>query len=151
MNYISRDIVLLEVPGEISLGYSITGCIMRCKGCHSPDLWSAKNGIPLTDDIITSDIESNLPFITCLLFFGGEWCPDELISKLKIAKNYNLATCLYTGENKDGIPRQILQHLTYIKCGSYVAELGGLDSKITNQKLINLVTGEDLTSKFQGR
>ncbi len=148
MNYISREIVLLEVPGEISLGYSITGCNMRCPGCHSPDLWSAKNGILLTDAIVTADLNSNLPYVTCLLFFGGEWCQDELISKLKIAQHKNLATCLYTGNDIENIPYTILQNLTYIKHGRYIQEKGGLGQRTTNQRLINLKTGEDLTRKF---
>ena len=42
------QIVLQEVPGEISLCFSISGCSIQCKGCHSPFSWKKDNGSILT-------------------------------------------------------------------------------------------------------
>ena len=34
LRYVHEDIVWQEVPGEVSLAYSIAGCPLRCPGCH---------------------------------------------------------------------------------------------------------------------
>ena len=39
MYYYDFQVVLQEVPGEISLCFSISGCDKHCEGCHSPFLW----------------------------------------------------------------------------------------------------------------
>ena len=36
--------VLQEVPGEISLALSISGCPLRCKGCHSTETYKTDFG-----------------------------------------------------------------------------------------------------------
>ena len=47
LKYLYTKEVFLEVPSEISLGVSITGCTIHCYGCHSRELWEDK-GNPLT-------------------------------------------------------------------------------------------------------
>lgn len=39
MRFSAKDIVFQEVPGEVALAYTITGCTVGCKGCHSVDSW----------------------------------------------------------------------------------------------------------------
>ena len=51
LRYISTSIVLQEVPDEISLAISISGCTHKCDGCHSAYLWENK-GKYLTDNIV---------------------------------------------------------------------------------------------------
>lgn len=147
MRFISRQIVFREIPEEITLSYLIAGCQLRCKGCHSSDSWSVKSGEELSLSRFCKDIQKYRTSISCVLFMGGEWEPVSLIFRLKIAKACGLQTALYTGEAE--IPQTIRLHLDYLKTGRYVAQLGGLDSPLTNQRLINLNTGICLNHYFQ--
>ena len=146
-NCIAPSIVFQEVPDEISLCFSITGCKVGCKGCHSTELWNEKQGMALTNARFIDCLNKYKGLITCVCFFGGEWQPQALIEKLLIANNLGLKTCLYSGENHIDI--NISQHLTFLKTGKWTAELGGLNSTITNQKFYNLKTGENLNHLFK--
>lgn len=77
---------------------------------------------------------------------GGEWEPDGLIERLKVVQSFGFKTALYTG--LDEIPVSIQAHLNYLKLGPYVAELGGLSSARSNQRLINLKTNELMNHYF---
>ena len=85
-------------------------------------------------------------FISCILFFGGEWQPHELINRLKIARQQGFKTCLYSGRND--ISNQIKPHLDYLKLGKYDQTLGGLASATTNQRFYDLTTNQIINSKF---
>lgn len=145
-NCLPPNIVFQEVPDEISLCFSITGCKVGCKGCHSTELWSEEYGSPLTNKSFIAWLKKYHNLISCVIFFGGEWQSNALIEKLIIANNFGLKTCLYTGENHINI--NISQHLTFLKTGHWQAELGGLDSVTTNQVFRNLQTGEKLNHLF---
>lgn len=146
LTYVDCQVVLQEVPDNISLCFSICGCPLSCKGCHSPFLRKKENGQTLTNQIYKNYIEKYEGFISCVLFMGGEWCQRDLIEKLKIAKKYGLETCLYTG--MDDVSEDIKKHLTWIKTGPWIQELGGLESHRTNQRFIEVKTGKILNSKF---
>lgn len=146
MNYSEHHIVLAEIPGEVSLSFSVTGCDMACRGCHSPELQSASTGQELTPEFLKSLMDSNAGFISCVLFLGGEWEPLVLIPLLQIVKGYGLKTALYTGRTK--VSGELLSHLDYLKTGPYIEKLGGLQSTTTNQKLIEVNTNLDITHKF---
>jgi len=145
-NCISPSVVFQEVPNEISLCFSITGCKVGCKGCHSTELWQAKNGMALTNQTFIQWLKKYQGLISCVVFFGGEWQASALIEKLLIAKNFGLKTCLYSGEQY--IDLNISQHLDFLKTGKWQAELGGLDSSTTNQVFRDLTTGEKLNHLF---
>jgi anaerobic ribonucleoside-triphosphate reductase activating protein len=147
MKYYQYDVLMQEIPGEISLTFSIHGCPNDCKNCHWRDWGDPTN--ELTFDIFKSIVQRYTGYFTCILFMGGEWEPDTLIQFLKYAKDNNTKTGLYTG--LDTITNDIQQHLDYLKTGRYIPSLGGLDSQTTNQKLINLNTGEILNKHFHRR
>ena len=89
--------------------------------------------------------------ISCVLFMGGEWQPKALQKMLVIVKQAGLKACLYTGlerEELEAVSDGILPYLTYLKTGRWQMELGGLDSPTTNQKFIDLRTGEVLNRLF---
>jgi len=140
------QIVFQEVPGEVSLCFSISGCPLQCKGCHSPFLWKEGNGYLLTEDFFENKINQYSNLATCVLFMGGEWHEKELISFLKLAQNKKYKTCLYTGEEK--ISDEILNQLTWIKTGKWQQSLGGLNSEKTNQKFIDVKTNQILNNLF---
>ena len=146
LRYHDIQIVLQEVPNHISLCFNITGCPLRCKGCHSPFLWKNGSGEILTDVVFISFIEKYKNMISCILFMGGEWEEEDLIQKLKIAKTKGLETCLYTGY--DDVSKEIKNQLTWLKTGAWIAEQGGLDSPITNQKFVEIKTNTLLNNLF---
>ena len=84
--------------------------------------------------------------ISCVLFMGGEWEEEDLINKLKTAEDNGLNTCLYTG--MEDVSNEIKNHLTWLKTGPWIAELGGLDSSETNQKFIEVKTNKLLNHYF---
>ncbi len=145
-NCIVPSIVFQEVPNEISLCFSITGCKVGCKGCHSTELWHEQNGMALTKQNFIQWLKKYQGLISCVVFFGGEWQPKALIEKLQIAKSYGLKTCLYSGEKHIDI--SISQHLNFLKTGAWHEVLGGLESPKTNQVFRNVITGEKLNHLF---
>lgn len=146
MYYSSIQIVLQEVPGEISICFSICGCKLRCKGCHSPILWKENNGQELSMDVFKSTLKTYKQFASCVLFMGGEWHQKELIHYLHYARDMGYKTCLYTGE--EAISPDIRKHLTWIKIGEWIEERGGLDTPTTNQKFIEVQSNKLLNHLF---
>jgi len=147
LKFSSYDIVMQEIPNEVSLVFSIVGCKLACKGCHSSYLWDENSGEELTDKVFTDLLNKYNGLISCVLFMGGEW-EENLISKLKIAKSLGLKTALYTGLPRKKVNTKIIEQLNFLKTGRWVEKLGGLSSETTNQKLINLQTGEILNKHF---
>ena len=139
-------VVMQEVPGEIRLCFTISGCPLRCDGCHSPFLWKEGSGSKISEKAYGDILHRYFGFATCVVFMGGEWHPEELVFYLKFAKEQGYKTCLYTGLDK--VNQKILDHLTYIKTGAWMAELGGLSSKTTNQKFIEVKTNRVLNHLF---
>ena len=143
LKYLYSKQIFSEIPEEITLGISISGCQIRCYGCHSRDLWEDK-GTPLTVKELHKLIEKNKG-ITCVCFFGGEHAIDELKTLLSSVPRC-LKTAWYCGldliNKKD---KDIYKYLDYIKLGHFDLELGGLDSPTTNQRLYKLNHLEDGT------
>ena len=146
MRYLSHQITFQEIPDEISLSFLITGCPLKCKGCHSTDSWNPAAGQLLTVEVLAEFILKYRHAITCVLFLGGEWESENLIALLKLCKAQNLKTALYTG--LESVNSAISDELTFLKTGSWIKKLGGLASRQTNQKLVNLKTGKILNSYF---
>lgn len=145
-NCIAPTVVFQEVPNEISLCFSITGCKVGCKGCHSTELWNENYGMSLSKNNYLHWLKKYKGLISCVVFFGGEWQPNALIEKLLIARNLGLKTCLYSGEKHIDI--NISQHLDFLKTGDWRAELGGLESVTTNQIFRDMNTGKKLNHLF---
>ena len=140
------------MPDEITLGISISGCQVRCKGCNQRELWEDK-GEELNVKSLEKLLEEHKG-VTCICFFGGEHSIDEL-SELMAYVHYHacLKTAWYCG--LDMIPKDkmgIIEYLDFLKIGHYDEELGGLDSPTTNQRLYkieHLHVKVDITSKLQ--
>lgn len=138
----SCKVTFQEIPTEVSLTFSITGCKNNCAGCHSPHL-KKDDGKELTEKLLDNLIKQN-KYITCVTFLGGD--RKEIINLLNICKNNNKKTALYSGKNT--VDNNIKQYLNYLKLGEYNQELGPLISKTTNQRLYNLDKNEDITYMF---
>lgn len=155
LKYLYCKEVFSEVPGEISLGISISGCQVHCRGCHSRELWEDK-GSPLTIAELQS-LLSKHQGITCLCLLGGEHDIDALTELFQYAHK-RVRTAWYCG--LDMIPKDklgILQYLDFVKIGHYDQDLGALGSPLTNQKFYKVkplpnsdcCQLTDITIKFQ--
>ena len=150
LKYLYKSIVFQEIPDETSLALAISGCQIRCEGCHSRELWEDR-GTPLTVEHVLDLIEQNKG-ITCLLLLGGERDLDSLSEIFKQAST-KVKTAWYCG--LDLVPKgkeSILSHLNYLKLGHYDHEFGGLDCPTTNQHLYRLSPDkpwEDITHLLQ--
>lgn len=145
MRIFSQDITFIEVPGEVSLTFGVSGCTNNCPGCS----WATLDteGDELTEDAYRKILGYHEGLATCVTFLGGEWTP-EIESYLMIASEYGFKTCLYTGLDDVAYVDHLVPLLNYLKVGKYREELGGLDSEKTNQTFTNLDTGEDITHLF---
>lgn len=133
LKYVDAVIGLREIPDEISLCISISGCPMKCFGCHSSYL-REDVGEPLTNEVLDELIKKN-EGITCVCFMGGSNDIEELNLLAGHVCTYpNLKVAVYLGN--DCFPSNLSVYLfNYIKIGHYDEKLGGLDSPTTNQKL----------------
>lgn len=141
LKYLYCKEVFAEVPSEITLGVSISGCQIRCPGCHSRELWEDK-GILLTIEELQNLLDKHKG-ITTLLLLGGEHDIDTLTELIQYAYK-KVKTAWYCG--LDMIPKDklgIMQYLDYLKLGHYDHELGGLNSPTTNQRFYQIEHQED--------
>ena len=144
-NYITTQ----DVPDELALAISLSGCPIHCKGCHSAFTWDPFFGELLTDDMFRNIIKKN-KYASCVLFYGGEWQLERLLELIEIAKEYRLKVCLYTGLELEKVDKKLIDVLDYLKVGPYIEQLGGLNKKTTNQKMYKIENGKliDITNKF---
>lgn len=146
MRYSDIQVVLQEVPGEVSICFTITGCPINCLGCHSPYLWKKGSGELLTLEKYHQVLKKYQCFASCVLFMGGEWHQNELIEYLELAQKMGFSTCLYTGLNE--VKNEIKFELTWLKTGQWIKEYGGLTSSKTNQKFIHVKSNKILNHLF---
>lgn len=150
------DIVMQEVPGEVSLAINVTECPYHCVGCHSPHL-SESYG-KYVKDVLPQALKEYKDLITCVCFMGGDHHPEDLADQCRYIKaNFpNLKIALYTGANSSTGLMESIKYLDYIKLGKYSLVHGGLDSPKTNQVMYkrilsgcpDLPNWEDITHLF---
>ena len=147
LKYYNYDIVFQEIPDEVTLAVNITHCPHRCVGCHSPHLRHNIGNVldaPTLDKLLSKYGQQ----ITCVCFMGGDRQPKDVATLAKyLRQNTKLKVAWYSGN--DIIPRYA-NLFDYIKIGGYRADLGGLNSRTTNQRLYRYTNGhsEDITDRF---
>ena len=150
LKYLNSAIVFQEVPDEVALAVNLTGCPCRCPGCHSKFLWSDE-GEPLTEDVLDNLIDRCHENITCVALMGGDSRPGDVDRMMEhVKKRYSgLRTAWYSGRSLLS-PAMNLNNLDYVKLGPYLAHLGALKSRHTNQRLYKVIGGkmQDITSRF---
>ena len=146
LKYLGTSIVLQEVPDEISLAISISGCPYKCDGCHSKYLWEYK-GRYLTDDL-ADILNEYLGLVSCICIMGGDQNIKELTECINTIHSEGYKCCLYLG--CDTIPKNI-PTVEYLKIGHYDKHLGGLDAPNTNQVMYKYNGKEyvDITNRFK--
>jgi anaerobic ribonucleoside-triphosphate reductase activating protein len=136
MKYTETDIVLREIPTEITLAINISGCPHKCAGCHSKYL-RQDIGTELNEFTLQTLIQNNKG-ITCVCFMGGDGNTKYLNQLAKFIKSKDLKVGYYSGNTQlsDDIE---LCNFDYIKIGPYIEDKGPLNSKTTNQRFYEVV------------
>ena len=155
LKYVDTLVGFAEIPNEISLCINISNCPCHCEGCHSSYL-SQDIGEPLDLQHLTNLIDSNKG-ISCVCIMGGDANPSEVDDIAQDIKEYypELKVGWYSG--RDYISKDInLENFDFIKYGHYDKDKGPLNSKTTNQVMLeitvvnNKVFKKDITSRFWG-
>lgn len=153
LKYVETRVVFAEIPDEITLAINISNCPCHCEECHSPYL-AEDIGEPLDLQHLTDLIDSNRG-ITCVCIMGGDANPSEVDDIAQDIKEYypNLKVGWYSG--RDYISKDIdMSNFNYIKYGHYNKDKGPLNSKTTNQVMLEIdviqgkVFTKDITAKF---
>lgn len=154
MKYVDTKVVFREVPDEIALAINISGCPVKCPGCHSSYLVQDIGEI-LDVDSLESLISSN-PGITCVSFMGGDADPLYIRRLASYVKDHHkgLKTSWYSGRDiAHAMP--VLDMLDFVKVGPFVDEYGPLDSETTNQRFYGITHTQegseltDMTHRFK--
>ena len=136
MRFVSYDIVFQEVPDEVTLALNISGCPIRCAGCHSPHLWE-DTGYELDEQAIDSLLADYGGDITCVALMGGDADVEGVYRLTRHIRQCGLKTAWYSG--RQSLPEDCpIEIFDYIKTGPYIAALGGLKSPTTNQRLYRI-------------
>ena len=153
LKYVDTLVGFAEIPDEITLCINVSNCPCHCEGCHSPYL-SQDIGEPLDLQHLTDLIDSNKG-ITCVCIMGGDANPSEVDDIAQDIKEYypELKVGWYSGRQE--LSKDIdLENFDFVKLGPYIEELGPLNSKTTNQVLLEIevvqgrVFTKDITAKF---
>lgn len=165
----NKGVTMSEVPDKIAVFFEIANCKQKCRGCHSPELWKNVKPMSLDDMYIYAETQVD-EGANAIVLLGGSTndIPFEDYKAL-IDSLANVApVCVYSGSDSESVNDRLFQDtdLTWIKTGSYIKVLGGLNSPKTNQRFykkdINIFmechTGEvntsyekvDMTHHFNG-
>lgn len=155
LKYASYGITCQEVPDEVSIVFNISGCNHHCTGCHSEYLWDYTGNYLLYD--ISSILDKYGDYVTCVCFMGGDQNLIELETACDVVKSRGLKTCIYSGlpDSQEMIDLFWFIRPDYLKLGEYNENLGGLQSRTTNQKFYKF-SGDsmryvDITNVFWGK
>lgn len=156
MKYVDTMVVFREVPDEITLAINISGCPVKCPGCHSGYL-ARDIGFPLDEESLEALIKGH-PGISCVSFMGGDADPSYVRRlALWVKDNFRgMKTSWYSGRDLHHA-RPVLDALDFVKVGPYIDEFGPLDSPVTNQRFYSITHAEegtepeltDLTYRFR--
>lgn len=150
MNY--ADITYPDINNGLGCRVTlwVSGCDIKCKGCHNERLWSFEGGKEFTDATLEELIDKvKLPYISGLTVMGGEPCSacnvgkvTEIVKKVKDATGKNV--WLYSGYTYESIKdrcRELLGIVDVLVDGPYKEELRDIDLPFrgsSNQRIINL-------------
>ena len=132
----NHGITLSEVPGKTSLFIEVGLCRIHCRGCHSPHL-TCKTCDLYTDEQVERLIDSyrkKYPVISTVVFMGGLHNTGvDRDTFRSLIERIHLPVAVYSGQDEDLEELLAWKNLQYIKTGSYVAKLGGLEENTSNQ------------------
>lgn len=145
LKYVNTGIVFQEIPDEVTLAINISNCPCRCPGCHSQYLWE-NIGNPLTPMVIDMLLDQYGKDITCVAFMGGDAEPAyvNMLARHIHREHAQTKVAWYSGRQR--VPSTVRKSdFDYIKVGPYIAHLGCLKDRTTNQRLYKRASGDDFT------
>jgi anaerobic ribonucleoside-triphosphate reductase activating protein len=140
MKYVDVKEVFAEIPDEITLAISISGCPIQCKGCHSQYLWE-DTGQELTPEVLSTMLDQHFG-VSCICFMGGDQDPEG-INRLAhwVKDNSTVKVAWYSGRVKLA-PQIELANFDYLKIGPYDEACGPLNVRTTNQRFYRVDDGQ---------
>lgn len=140
---VSYGITLTEIPDHITLFLEFGNCKLKCKGCHSENLWEpVEKQMSYTEIYEIVKRYQGLGANAIVLMGGttnGVQMGDlgELITMLK--NNFGNCVGLFSGLKKLESHNEFLCYLRWLKVGPYEESLGGLSSPLTNQRFYEII------------
>jgi len=140
------SVVLAEVPGEISIGFQVRGCGLKCPGCSYRSLERfGYHDLSLSE--FETILEANSGLATAVVFMGGDWCQD-FVPMLQRARIRGFKTCLYSGlTDLDMIDQRLLERLDFVKTGRWLGI--PISDPNSNQRFYSLPDRQDLSVAFR--
>lgn len=154
---VSSGITMNEIPGRIAVYFELGNCTQGCPECHSPHL-SEQQVLAITPlEELESIAETQATKgADAILLMGGTTNglrESDIIQVLRCL-SVILPVCLYSGSDDAERDRYLAEqgNATWLKTGSYKAELGGLTSATTNQHFyrIDYHYGTDHSGVYSG-
>ena len=132
-----------EIPGRIAVYFELGNCTQGCPGCHSPHL-SEQQVLAITplEELEGIAETQATKGANAIVLMGGTTngiSKRDLIELLRCLSSI-LPVCLYSGSDDAERDRDLAErgNATWLKTGSYKAELGGLTSPTTNQRFYRI-------------
>jgi anaerobic ribonucleoside-triphosphate reductase activating protein len=140
----------------ICVSFFTQGCPHRCPGCHNPETWDFKGGLPLPADIneqIASAIEANGIKRNFSILGGEPLCEENLVLTNQIVsfvrkKFPHIIIYLWTGyiyedliANDNPLLKEILSKINCLIDGPFIQEYRDITLTMrgsANQRVINL-------------
>ena len=121
INSIKFNRSLVDGPGVRTVVF-FQGCDLHCKGCQNPSTWDIKAG----EQVCVGDLVNLLKKEVVnrkITISGGEplMQQEALIELVHLLDGFDIA--LYTGHQKDDVPRELISKIKYLKAGPFVEEL----------------------------
>lgn len=138
---------LVDGPG-VRCALYVSGCSLRCKGCHNKEAWDFNSGKEFTAETVTEILKYLEPsYIKGFSLLGGEpfdQNPDALINLLSQIKDKYPEKDIWcwTGYEFDQIKdRELTKYLDVAVCGPFKLELRDISANnpwrgSTNQYIV---------------
>lgn len=107
-----------------------------CSNCHSPEYRDKDAGEPFSIRQYEALLEKYQGKVSCILFFNGEYDNVFIATLAGCARARGYKRALYTGFEQRDLLEAFTDCFEYLKTGVYREELGALDSRTTNQRML---------------
>lgn len=121
INSLNFNKSLVDGPGIRTLVF-FQGCDIRCHGCQNQRAWDITKGREYSVENLAKEIKKGT-FNRKITITGGEplMQKEALIELLKALQGYDVI--VYTGHQKEDVPIEIWNLVTYVKCGPFIEKL----------------------------
>lgn len=123
INSIKYNNSLVDGPGIRTVLF-MQGCDIRCEGCHNQSAWDIKDGKKVSVRTLAKELNEKV-INKKITISGGEPLlqKEALVELINQLNKMNFDIALYTGHNKEEVPKEIIAKIRYLKTGSFVKEL----------------------------